>query len=258
MRRVFFLVILAGLLPVPAAAQRVRVEVAGGYSVLNYGRDELPDLQPVGLFGAVAIQPAHWFAIATEIAAEFDTDSTVSPRVKRNAFAFLDGPRFTLSPRTMPWGIALFGEVLFGIAHDEGFTSDSSSANYFVWQPGLGVDVRLSEQLSVRFQASSRHDAPEFSPIGTRFTSGLVVTGRRSAREIANVYKKARADADKARADAEKAKSDADRAKADADKTKPGATKEAEARVKEAEARIKEADARVKEAEARIKETEKR
>ena len=217
-----------------SVSAETRFEGAAGYSVSRYG-----SIQPVGWFVSLAAKPTHWFAIASEFTAEFHTDNTGLRPVKQSGFVFVDGPRFTWA---MPWSTSLFGEVLVGVAHGREFTPGETRENRFVWQPGGGVDVRLSQRLAARFHVQAMADGADvFSPDATRFSSGLVVTGRptpaerqraleqRNARAARRLKQQQNKDA------LEKAEHEANLAAAEARKAKALADKEdAEARRKAA------------------------
>ena len=174
--------VICGLLIPGAARAQELVEVAGGYTVVDYKTSTLA--QPVGWFASLVARPGDYFAVATEFSAEFDTDETLTRPVRRRAYTFLSGPRGILD---LPMRTSLFGEILLGIAHDRDFLPDRSSANRFVWQPGAGVDFRLSQRVAVRFQIGARYDEwGKFGdPIASRFVSGLVVSTSPNAQQRA-------------------------------------------------------------------------
>jgi len=170
-RQVAFVVLLLALIPRGARGQTV-FEVSGGYNVVDYrGRNAMP----IGWFASLTARPVDWFGVVSEFSAEFDTDNSRTRPVDRQAFAFLDGPRFLF---TAPARLTLFGEALVGIAHDRDFVTERSGDNRFVWQPGLGVDARLSDRISARFQVGWRYGSccGLGSPGAIRFISGFVVT----------------------------------------------------------------------------------
>ena len=217
-----------------SVSAETRFEGAAGYSVSRHG-----SIQPVGWFVSLAAKPTPWFAIASEFTAEFHTDTTGLRPVQHSGFVFVDGPRFTWA---MPWSTSVFGEVLVGVAHGRELTAGETRENRFVWQPGGGVDVRLSQRLAARFHVQAMADGADvFSPDATRFSSGLVVTGTpsKAERERALEREKARAarksQRQKDKEDLEDAKHKADMAEAAARESKALADKaEAEAKRKAA------------------------
>jgi hypothetical protein len=213
-----------------SVSAETRFEGAAGYSVSRYG-----SIQPVGWFVSIAAKPTHWFAIASELTAEFHTDNTGLHPVKHSGFVFVDGPRFTWA---MPWSTSLFGEVLVGVAHGREFTPGETRENRFVWQPGGGVDVRLSQRLAARFHVQAMADgANVFSPDATRFSSGLVMMGTPSKAERARALEREKARAAR-KAQREKDKEALEDAKHRADMAE-AAARESKALAEKAEAEAK-------------------
>lgn len=246
------LLILAGLFPVQGWAQPA-IEASFGYTVLDYSNK---NLEPVGWFAAIAAKPLPRLTLVSEFSGEYVTDKIGTAEVRKRAFVFLDGPRYV-----QPFSdhAAVFVEALFGVAHDREFFSERQGTNHFVWQPGLGADVKLFDHVSARFQAAFRMQRRD--RIANRFLSGLVIHSRPSpaqqlraeaarkekreratqerlereaeATKIANAEElrleaetaAARLRAEQARLDAETAKSARDKAQADRDKAKADADK---------------------------------
>jgi hypothetical protein len=165
MWRAVCLAVAGCLLPLAAHAQQA--EVAAGFVVTDY---QNRNLQPVGWFAAVAAAPkaARWFAVVGEVTGEYSNERVDSRDVRRRAFTFLTGPRLILDRR-----FAVFVETLLGVAHDREFLPERSGANHFVWQPGVGADVGLTDHLAARFHVAWRAESSDL--LATRFAAGLVV-----------------------------------------------------------------------------------
>ncbi len=184
LRHACVLLIFAGLSPVRGWAQPL-IEGSFGYQVLDYtGKN----LEPVGWFAAIGARPLPRLALVGEFSGEYGTETTGTGEVRKRAFVFLDGPRY-VQPFTEH--AALFGELLFGVAHDHAPSDDQQGTNHFVWQPGLGADVRLFEHVSARFQVALRMQGDD--KVAYRFASGLVISSTPSAAQ----RQRARAESEK-------------------------------------------------------------
>lgn len=175
LRLICVIVVSASLFPARAAADP-QFEIAGGYSLVDY-KDS--DLLPVGWFASVAAKRANpriWLAVVAEVTGEYATTQTAGRRVHQQAFAFLDGPRVGLNIKSRT---SLFVELLLGVAHDQGFLNDESSANRFAWRPGAGLDAALTTRVSVRFQGGARFVSGDDTPTAFQFLTGIVFSGKR-------------------------------------------------------------------------------
>lgn len=160
----------------PAWSQTV-FEGAAGYNVTEYRG---ATGTPVGWFVSFSARPTPWFAVVSQLTAEFQTVQAGKTIAKKHGFAFLDGPRLTIPRQKLRGRAELFGEVLIGVAHDGDFFPDRADANRFVWQPGTGADLAMSDRLSARFQINWRFPCcDEGGRISMGFLSGITISSRR-------------------------------------------------------------------------------
>jgi hypothetical protein len=159
-------------------------EIATGYGAAFYrgGSDtESPPensafdkLLPVGWFASFAARTWNWLSVVAEVSGEYATLQRDGRPVDRQAFSFLDGLRADrrLHPRAI-----VFGEILLGVVHDSSFQGEGASANRFAWQPAGGLDVALTDRVSVRFQGGARFVQDEPPGLNAyQFLTGVVVS----------------------------------------------------------------------------------
>jgi hypothetical protein len=167
------LVLVLAACPALARAQTT-LEGVGGYDIVDY---EGNDGTPVGWFTSFAAKPSPWFALVSQFTVEYENERVGARLVRKRAFTFLDGPRITTPSR---WRTGAFFQLLVGVAHIGDFFPERPGDNRFMWQPGVGVDFRVSDHVAVRFQASQLHDR-DGRRLGRQLLSGLVFGVRHSA-----------------------------------------------------------------------------
>ena len=149
-------------LPIPVA------EVSAGYA---YMRDTTTEEDfPAGWYVSAVANLNHWFGLAGEMTGAHKKLTDFTPvTVKADFYTFMGGPRFFFKRgRFVP-----FAQVLAGAAHlrwkatgQIGALDPSDTDSKFAFQPGGGVTVLLTPNVSVRGAADYRRivftDADEF------------------------------------------------------------------------------------------------
>jgi opacity protein-like surface antigen len=144
------------------------VEASAGYAYL---RDTtIEEDFPVGWYFSAAANLSSWFGVTGEITGAHKKAIEIAPvTAKANLYTFMGGPRvFFQRGRIVP-----FAQFLVGTAHlrwsataPVGALDVSDSDTQFAFQPGGGVTVLLTENVSVRGAVDYRRivftDADEF------------------------------------------------------------------------------------------------
>ena len=142
-----------------ASAQTPKVEISGGYQALH----ALDEMLPAGWYVEIARNGNRWFGIVGEVGGAYRTKSE---RISNNQIAdvastlhtFMGGVR--LSAR-LNRRIVLVHPVLIGGAHasvrtDAGAQALRSSETQFALQPGLGINLAVTQDLDMRVAADYR------------------------------------------------------------------------------------------------------
>jgi opacity protein-like surface antigen len=122
---------------------------------------------PAGWYFSAATNLNHWFGLTGEISGAHKTLTDIAPiDVKANLYTFMGGPRFFITRgRIVP-----FAQVLAGAAHlrweATGMPDPSGTDTKFAFQPGGGVTVLLTKNVSMRWAVDYRRivftEADEF------------------------------------------------------------------------------------------------
>ena len=181
---------LAGLLaciafPSPALADEQVGDIAGSYAFINaigYGNN-----YPKGWLASGAIYLSNSVGVAGEVGGSYEVFEAVGsqPALVASIYDFMGGLRFVLrsNPRLTPFGQVQLGGIRVG-------NNYGGHLKEFAWQPGGGVDIRVTDHLQFRLQADWR-----FIPIAEatppndeikqfRFASGVVL--RNNLREVSS------------------------------------------------------------------------
>jgi len=141
-----------------SAASTPRYDVAAGYAFM---RDQdiatsNPDISanfPAGWMVSAGATLSQWLGAAGQVSGSYKTVAIPGDRPKLRVYTFLAGPRVKRA-----YGrISPFGQVLFGAAHaSTSLLTVTDTTTNFAYQPGAGVDARLSERLGLRLQGDYR------------------------------------------------------------------------------------------------------
>jgi hypothetical protein len=145
--------------------------IAGSYVWLN-GLGVTNDY-PVGWLASVGWNLAGPWAIVGEVGGSYETTRISTPPssdIHAHFYNFAVGPRIASTRRqtVRPFAQVLLGGVQAG--------SEFGSISHFAWQPGGGIDVRVSDALAIRVQTDYR-----VIPFGTtavkqwRIATGVVL-----------------------------------------------------------------------------------
>jgi len=159
-----------------AMADEPIADIAVSYAFINaigYGND-----YPKGWLASGAMHVSNFLNVAGEVGGSYKSFEAVgsTPALAASIYNFMGGPRAVLriNPRLTPFAQVMFGGVRVG-NNLGGYVTE------FAWQPGGGVDIRVSERVAVRLQADYR-----FIPVSNatspndeikqfRFASGVVL-----------------------------------------------------------------------------------
>jgi opacity protein-like surface antigen len=151
-----------GALPVPLA------EAAAGYAFMRDTTTE--ENFPAGWYFSAAANLTRWFGLTGEISGAHKKLTDFAPfAVKANLYTFMGGPRFFIQRgRIVPFAQVLAGAAQFrwNAAEPAGIPDASGTDTKFAFQPGGGMTVLLTENVSVRGAVDYRRivftDADEF------------------------------------------------------------------------------------------------
>jgi hypothetical protein len=170
------------------------ISVSSGFSALGSGSCCLPTTGsiPVGWYGEFSIPVVDGLHLVTEFGGDYEAVQVLPPgflpfpSVRYRRHAFVTGPRVAVHAGHC---VELFGEMLLGVVHQNSHFQDlgggelSNSLDRFAWQPGGGVDLRLTNRVAVRLAGGYRlMPSPGRSPTGRtqqaqpRFMTGIVLT----------------------------------------------------------------------------------
>jgi len=138
-----------------------------------------------GWFGSAVANVNQWVGVATEIGSNARTcdkcqrgpfTSATFRGTDRHlrVFTYMAGPRFAAHAIS---AVTPFAQVLAGGSHASGgFQFDGAMTTGFTYQPGAGVDVKVTPGIGIRVQGDYRvirtqgHDSKQ-----SRFLAGLVL-----------------------------------------------------------------------------------
>ena len=158
---VLVILVLVAMSAAPVAAQSAepqRFDIAAGYAFMRDQdiANKNPDISanfPAGWMASVGGQLWQGLGIAGEVRGSYKTISIAGDQPKVRVYTFMAGPRARLSHSR----IAPFGQVLFGAARaSTSVLSVIDTVTNFAYQPGGGVDLKVSGGLGVRLEADYR------------------------------------------------------------------------------------------------------
>jgi hypothetical protein len=148
---------------VPAKAQAPRAEISGGYSVLqDHDRSEK---FPAGWVASATRNVNGWIGVTAEVGGNYRTCENCqrgpfTSQESRGAdlalrvYTFMVGPRVAV--RAIP-AVTPFAQFLFGGSHFSGGVEfDGSLTTGLTYQPGGGVDIRVTPKVGIRLQGDYR------------------------------------------------------------------------------------------------------
>jgi opacity protein-like surface antigen len=179
-----------------AASDEGSVEISLAGSRLDLSGNALID-HSAGFVGGVSARVNGWLALVGEVGADFGDGQRTGFDQRRYTYSLLGGPRVSADVSRK---FRVFGQLLVGRAqrvftnHNlvvEGPASSpySYSLGRFAWEPGAGVDFRVSPRWAVRLEGGVRvmatrsgidlinggqPPASGSSVTERRFTSGMV------------------------------------------------------------------------------------
>jgi opacity protein-like surface antigen len=151
------------------------VETSAGYAFMRDTTTE--ENFPAGWYFSAATNLNHWFALSGEISGAHKQLTDIAPvDVNANLYTFMGGPRFFIKRgRIVPFAQFLAGAVhlRWEATDPAGIPDPSDTDTKFAFQPGGGVTVLLTENVSVRGAADYRRivftDADEFAEDNSEF-----------------------------------------------------------------------------------------
>lgn len=167
---------------VPLKAQTPRGEIAGGYSFMH-DKDRSEDY-PAGWVASAIGNVNEWLGVATEIGGNyrvcrncqrgpFTSTKFQGTDLNLRVYTVMAGPRFASHAIS---ALTPFAQVLVGGSHiSSGVQFDGALNTGFTYQPGGGVDVRVTPNVGIRLEGDYRvirtkgHDNKE-----SRFLVGVV------------------------------------------------------------------------------------
>lgn len=147
----------------PLRAQTPRAEISGGYSFLH-DRDRSESF-PAGWVASAARNVNGWIGVAVEVGGNYRTcaDCQRGPFTSQQSrgddlslrvYTFMVGPR--VAARSIP-AVTPFAQFLFGGSHlSGGVEFDGSLTTGLTYQPGGGVDIRMTPKVGLRLQGDYR------------------------------------------------------------------------------------------------------
>jgi len=175
--------VLLGAAPL-FAADTPRLELSGAYAVMH--DSDRSETFPFGWVASAAGNVNTWFGVVAEVGGSYRNCENCQrgPFASQNfrgtdlhlkVHTFLGGPRVASHALS---AITPFGQVLFGGTHvSGGIEWDGALNTGFTYQPGGGVDVRVTPKVGIRLEGDYRvirtsgHDNKE-----SRFLAGVVWT----------------------------------------------------------------------------------
>ena len=148
---------------VPLKAQTPRAEISGAYSFLR--DDNRSENFPAGWVASATRNVNGWIGLVAEVGGNYRTCDTcqrgpftsVGSRgtdLHLRVYTFMVGPR--VAARAIP-AVTPFAQFLFGGAHISGGVEfDGAMTTGLTYQPGGGVDMRMTPKVGLRFQGDYR------------------------------------------------------------------------------------------------------
>ena len=132
-----------------------RFDVAAGYSLVHVNNQA--GTFPKGWFVSGSVCVYEWLSLVADFSAaykSYDTVISIPGPVTGHNVSLLAGPRLRYVVRGHA---SVFGQVLFG-SRCSGTRAPTSDLHgrFFVWQPGIGVDVPLNPMWAIRLEADLR------------------------------------------------------------------------------------------------------
>jgi opacity protein-like surface antigen len=157
-------------------------EVSAGYAFMRDTTTE--ENFPAGWYSSAAVNLNQWFGVAGEVTGAHKKLTDIAPvSVKANLYTFMGGPRFFIKRgRIVPFAQLLAGaaQLRWKTTEPTGGPNDTGSDTQFAVQPGGGMTVLLTQNVSVRGAADYRRivftEADEFDEDNSQFraTVGMV------------------------------------------------------------------------------------
>jgi len=171
---------------VPLEAQTPRAEISGGYSFVH-DKDRSEDF-PAGWVVSAIGNVNEWISVATEVGGNyrvcrecqrgpFTSSKFRSTDLNLRVYTVMAGPRVASHAIS---AVTPFAQILVGGSHISGGVQFDGALNTgFTYQPGGGVDVRVTPNVGIRLEGDYRvirtkgHDNKESRVlVGVVFRSG--------------------------------------------------------------------------------------
>jgi hypothetical protein len=155
----------------PACAQQSQGgDVAFSYAIL---RDfEIDQTFPTGWLVAVNGNVSRAFGVVGEVGGNYKTIQVLGTDLNLSVHTFLAGVRLRNESR----GAVPFAQFLVGAARGSaGLLGESGSVTHFAFQPGGGVDIRITDRFGIRAQGDVRVITGDTTTTEFRFAAGAVV-----------------------------------------------------------------------------------
>jgi opacity protein-like surface antigen len=167
---------------VPLEAQTPRAEISAGYAFMH-DKDRSEDF-PAGWAVSAIGNVNEWISVATEVGGNyrmcrecqrgpFTSSKFRGTDLNLRVYTVMAGPRFASHAIS---AVTAFAQVLVGGSHISGGVQFDGALNTgFTYQPGGGVDVRVTPNVGIRLEGDYRvirtkgHDNKE-----SRFLVGVV------------------------------------------------------------------------------------
>ena len=165
------------------AADTPRAEVSGGYSFMH--DEDRSENFSAGWVASAVGNVNEWFGVAVEAGGNYRVcrQCQVGPFTSERfrgtdrslrVYTYMAGPRFASHAIS---AVTPFAQILFGGSHISGGVQFVGALNTgFTYQPGAGVDVKVTPNVGIRLQGDYRvirtqgHDGKE-----SRFLVGVVI-----------------------------------------------------------------------------------
>ena len=163
MKRIGVVLCLLLLAEVPSSAQTPRAEISGGYTFMR--DQDRAETFPAGWVASVVGNINGWIGAASEVGGSYRVcpdcqrgpfTSATFRGTDRNlqVFTFMAGPR--VAARAVQ-AVTPFAQILLGGSHVSGGVEfDGALTTGFTYQPGGGVDVRVTPNVGIRLQGDYR------------------------------------------------------------------------------------------------------
>ena len=126
-------------------------DIGLSYSILH--DSEIEETATVGWLVAVNGNLNRFVGIVGEVGGNYKTIDVLGSSLDLSAHSFMAGVRFRAeSPKAIPFAQFLVGAV----RGSAGFLGQSDSSTDFAFQPGGGIDIRVTDRLAVRAQGDFR------------------------------------------------------------------------------------------------------